>query len=80
MTYCPTCSRGLLQVFNCNNRVSFIAPNENGNAEVHCLGQSGYAPLMKGISRITIKLKDVPGSNADPLERLCLKNATTALN
>jgi len=54
--------------------------NENGNAEVHCLGQSGYAPLMKGISRITIKLKDVPGSNADPLERLCLKNATTALN
>lgn len=54
--------------------------DENGNAEVHCLGQSGYAPLMKGISRITIKLDDVPGSNADPLERLCLKNATTPLN
>lgn len=54
--------------------------NENGNAEVHCLGQSGYAPLMKGISRITIKLDDIPGSNADPLERLCLKNATTPLN
>lgn len=54
--------------------------NESGNAEVHCLGQSGYAPLMKGISRITIKLDDIPGSNADPLERLCLKNATTPLN
>jgi hypothetical protein len=35
---------------------------------------------MKGISRMTIKLKDVPGSNLDPLERLCLKGPTTPLN
>jgi hypothetical protein len=54
--------------------------NENGNAEVHCLGQSGYHPLMKGISRMTVKLKDVPGSNEDPLERLCLKGPTVPLN
>jgi hypothetical protein len=54
--------------------------NENGDAEVHCLGQSGYHPLMKGISRMTVKLKDVPGSNADPLERLCLRGPTTPLN
>jgi hypothetical protein len=54
--------------------------NPNGSAKVHCLGQSGYAPLLKGISRITIKLADVPGTNTDPLERLCLKNATTPLN
>ncbi len=54
--------------------------NENGDAEVHCLGQSGYHPLMKGISRMTVKLKDVPGSHADPLERLCLKGPTTPLN
>jgi hypothetical protein len=54
--------------------------NENGDAEVHCLGRSGYHPLMKGISRMTIKLKDVPGSNLDPLERLCLKGPTTPLN
>lgn len=54
--------------------------NENGDAEVHCLGESGYHPLMKGISRITVKLQDVPGSNADPLERLCLYGATRTLN
>ncbi len=54
--------------------------NDNGDAEVHCLGQSGYHPLMRGISRMTIKLKDVPGSNSDPLERLCLKGPTTPLN
>ncbi|MEY4669780.1 MAG: hypothetical protein RL518_2479 [Pseudomonadota bacterium] len=54
--------------------------NENGNAEVHCLGQSGYHPLMRGISRMTIKLKDVPGSHEDPLERLCLKGPTVPLN
>lgn len=54
--------------------------NENGDAEVHCLGESGYHPLMKKISRITVKLQDVPGSNADPLERLCLYGATKPLN
>lgn len=54
--------------------------NENGNAEVHCLGASGYAQLMKGISRMTVKLRDVPGSHADPLERLCLYGPKTALN
>lgn len=54
--------------------------NENGNAEVHCLGESGYHPLMKGISRMTVKLKDIPESHADPLERLCLYGATKPLN
>lgn len=54
--------------------------NENGDAEVHCLGESGYHPLMKGISRMTIKLKDVPGSHEDPLERLCLYGPKKPLN
>jgi hypothetical protein len=54
--------------------------NENGDAEIHCLGESGYHPLMKGISRMTVKLKDVPGSHEDPLERLCLYGPTTPLN
>ncbi len=54
--------------------------NKNGDAEVHCLGESGYHPLMKGISRMTIKLKDVPGSHADPLERLCLYGPKKPLN
>jgi hypothetical protein len=54
--------------------------SENGDAEVHCLGKSGYHRLMKGISRMTVKLKDVPGSHTDPLERLCLKGPTIPLN
>jgi len=58
----------------------FRVQNENGNAVVHCLGESGYHPLMRGISRMTIKLKDVPGSNLDPLERLCLRGPIRPLN
>jgi hypothetical protein len=50
------------------------------DAEIHCLGASGYSALFNRVSRITIKLKDVPGSNADPLERLCLIGPTVALN
>jgi hypothetical protein len=50
------------------------------DAEIHCLGASGYGPLFTRVRRITIKLKDVPGSNLDPLERLCLKGPKTPLN
>ena len=58
----------------------FRVNHANGDAIVHCLGQSGYHPLLKGITRLTIKLADVPGSNLDPLERLCLKGPRTPLN
>ena len=51
-----------------------------GNAEVHCLGASGYSKLFRAVSRMTIKLKDVPGSSSDPLERLCLSSPKKALN
>lgn len=54
--------------------------NQDGDAMVHCLGESGYHPLMRRISRITVKLKDIPGSHEDPLERLCLYGATKPLN
>lgn len=54
--------------------------NDNGDAVVHCLGESGYHPLLKGITRLTIKIADVPGTNSDPLERLCIKGPTTPLN
>lgn len=50
------------------------------DAEVHCLGASGYSPLFKRVSRITIKLRDIPDSNEDPLERLCLRGPTRPLN
>ena len=54
--------------------------NENGDAEVHCLGASGYSRLFRYVSRITVKLADVPGSHGDPLERLCLSGPTKPLN
>ena len=52
----------------------------DADAEVHCLGASGYSTLFRKVSRITVKLKDVPGSNADPLARLCLIGPTVPLN
>ena len=50
------------------------------DAEIHCLGASGYSSLFRRVSRITIKLKDVPNSNEDPLERLCLFGPDKPLN
>lgn len=54
--------------------------NEDGDAEIHCLGASGYSPLFRDVSRITIKLRDVVGSNQDPLVRLCLAGNEQPLN
>lgn len=56
------------------------ASHPNGDAEVHCLGASGYSRLFKNVTRITAKLADVPGSHNDPLERLCLSGPTKPLN
>jgi hypothetical protein len=54
--------------------------DENDDAEIQCLGASGYSTLFRRVSRITIKLRDVPNSNADPLERLCLIGPNKPLN
>jgi hypothetical protein len=54
--------------------------NENGDAQVHCLGASGYSPLFARVTRMTAKLSDVPGSNSDPLVRWCLAGPTQPLN
>lgn len=54
--------------------------DDNGPAKVECLGASGYTPLFKNVRRITIKLRDVPGSNTDPLLRLCLVGPKDPLN
>ena len=65
-------------------KVQKVVPVENetdlGDAEVHCLGASGYSTLFRDVRRITIKLQDVPDSNADPLVRLCLVGPTKELN
>ena len=54
--------------------------DETGDAEVHCLGASGYSRLYRGVSRITVKLQDDPSSHSDPLERLCLVGPKKPLN
>lgn len=51
-----------------------------GDAELHCLGASGYSRLFKNVTRMTIKLADIPNSTKDPLARLCLSGPTKPLN
>lgn len=41
-------------------------------AQVCCFGEPGTSPIMAGATRMTIKLRDIPGSKLDPLVRVCL--------
>ena len=54
--------------------------DNKSDAYVHCLGASGYSSLFRRVSRITIKLADIPNSTNDPLARLCLVGPKDALN
>lgn len=80
---CSAFERDTLGLNKCSAfKVQEVLPieNEAADAEIHCLGASGYSTLFKKVSRITIKLADIPGSNSDPLVRLCLAGSTEALN
>lgn len=80
---CSVFERDTLGLNKCSAfKVQEVLPIENevADAEIHCLGASGYSTLFRKVSRITIKLADIPGSNSDPLVRLCLAGATEALN
>ena len=59
--------------FKCQKvlRVSTSSVYE-GPQQICCFGEPGTHKIMKGASRLTIKLKDVPESNLDPLVRVCL--------
>ena len=75
--------RDILALNKCSAfKVQKIIPVENadGDAEVHCLGASGYSTLFKRVTRMTAKLSDVPNSTQDPLVRWCLAGPTAALN
>jgi hypothetical protein len=39
---------------------------------IHCFGNKGSDKILAKASRLTVKLKDVPMSSADPLARICL--------
>ena len=40
----------------------------------HCFGNRGTDKILAKATRMTVKLKDVPGSSSDPLARICLKD------
>lgn len=67
-------------VFKVQKELGIESETKLGDAEVHCLGASGYSKLFSRVSRITIKLSDSPDSNADPLVRACLAGPTRPLN
>lgn len=46
----------------------------------HCFGNRGTDKILAKASRLTIKLKDIPGSSTDPLARVCLKDFSTKVN
>lgn len=43
----------------------------------HCFGNRGTDKILAKATRLTIKIKDVPGSSLDPLARICLKDFST---
>ena len=49
---------------------------------IHCFGNKGTAKILAKATRLTVKLKDVPTSSADPLARICLNgfSARNSLN
>ena len=47
---------------------------------VHCLGASGYSKLFSRVTRMTVKLRDIPGSDDDPVLRWCLRSPKKPLN
>jgi hypothetical protein len=58
----------------------FEREDTSGDADVHCLGASGYSSLFENVRRITAKLADKPGSTNDPLARWCLISPDKPLN
>jgi len=47
---------------------------------LYCFGASGNSPLLRRVVRATVKLRDIPGSSADPLVRWCLNGPKEPLN
>jgi hypothetical protein len=43
----------------------------------HCFGNKGTDSILSKATRLTIKIKDVPGSSSDPLARVCLNSYST---
>ena len=46
---------------------------------IHCFGNKGSDKILSKVTRLTVKLRDVPNGSTDPLARLCLKRFTATL-
>jgi hypothetical protein len=68
---CNTLGLNRCSAFKCQ-RV-FKTGSGRRREQVCCLGDSGNSSVLSKATRMTIKLRDVPGSNSDPLVRLALK-------
>lgn len=51
-----------------------------GKSVIHCFGAAGTDRVLEKATRMTIKLKDIPGSNLDPLVRICLNDFSALEN
>lgn len=73
---------GKCSVFKVQKIIS--VDNKDGDAEVHCLGASGYSALFRNVVRITIKPPLGSSSNSvhteGRIERLCLYGPKLPLN
>lgn len=45
-----------------------------GAQQICCFGEAGNSSILRGATRMTVKVQDIPGSTADPLLRICLQN------
>jgi hypothetical protein len=45
-----------------------------GPQTICCYGEAGRSPIMRGATRMTIKLRNDPNSGNDPLVRVCLQD------
>ena len=80
---CSAYERDVLALSKCSAfkvQKRFAVASDDGDADVHCLGASGYSTLFRKVVRMTAKLADAPNSSNDPLVRWCLKSPTVPLN
>ena len=83
MNGCTYYERNVLALNKCSafkTQKRFRVRDGKREADVFCLGASGYSGLFSDVVRITVKLVDIPNSSSDPLMRFCLKSPRDRVN
>lgn len=58
--------------FKCQKVVRRRNPKTRRREFICCFGEPGTSSILAPATRMTIKLRDIPGSSEDPLVRVCL--------